>query len=100
MSHGRHIYSKASDIEKAKICTYPKSDHALPHCKFVLRCCDKCLCINLPDQEIYSKYSETTPSIQFHIYHIIGLCNAHGMIPLKDKKYVIGVNNNLHQITI
>ena len=32
------------------------------------------------------KKEETTPSIRFHIYHIIGSCTAHGRIPLKDKK--------------
>ena len=51
MPHGRHIYANTSDTEKATMCTYPKYDHALPHCKCVLRCCDDCLCINLPDQE-------------------------------------------------
>ena len=49
--HGRHIYAKASDTENATMCTYPQSDHALPHWKCVWRCCDKCSCINIPDQE-------------------------------------------------
>ena len=31
------------------------------------------------------KNEETTPSIRFHIYHIIGRCTTHGIIPLKDK---------------
>ena len=35
MPHGRHIYAKASYMEKAKMCEYPQSDHALPHCKCV-----------------------------------------------------------------
>ena len=34
MPHGRHIYAKASDVAKAKMCTYLHSDHALPHWKF------------------------------------------------------------------
>ena len=29
--HGSHIYAKASDISNATMCTYPQSDHALPH---------------------------------------------------------------------
>ena len=86
MPHGHHIYSKAYDMERATMWTYPQSDHALPHCKYVLRCCARCTCINLPDQETDRKYEGTTPSIQFHIYHIIGRCTAHGIIPLKDKK--------------
>ena len=48
---GSHIYAKASDMENAKICTYPQSEHALPHWKYVLRCCADCPCINIPDQE-------------------------------------------------
>ena len=31
------------------------------------------------------KHEETTPSIRFHIYHIIGRFATHGRIPLKDK---------------
>ena len=62
------------------------SDHVLPHWKCVLRCCADCLCINIPDQETTKKYEETTPSIRFHIYHIIGRCTAHGGIPVNDKK--------------
>ena len=50
MSHGRHIYAKASDMENATMCTYPQSDHALPHWKFVLRCCADCTYININDQ--------------------------------------------------
>ena len=37
MQHGRHIYAKASDMEHATMCAYPQSDHAMPHCKCVLR---------------------------------------------------------------
>ena len=51
-----------------------------------MRCCAECPCINIPDQETTKKHEETTPSIRFHIYHIIGRFTAHGIIPLKDKK--------------
>ena len=50
LPHGCHIYAKASDMEKATMCAYPHSDHALPHRKRVLQCCANCECINLPDQ--------------------------------------------------
>ena len=83
--HGRHIYAKASDMAKAKICTYPQSDHELPHWKCVLRCCADCPFINIPDQKTDNHNSDTTPSILFHIYHIIGCCSNHGRITLKDK---------------
>ena len=83
MPHGRRIYDKEYDMENSTTCTYPQSDHVLPHCKCALRCCTKCPCINLPDQEIDNMCSETTPSIRFHIYCIIGRCTDHGRIPLK-----------------
>ena len=91
MPHRRHIYVKASDVAKATICTYTQSVHALPHWKCVLRCCAKCPCINLPDQETYNQYSEITPSIWFHIYHIIGSCTTHGIITLKKIKNMLHV---------
>ena len=50
MPHGRHIYAKASGIANATMCTYPQSDHALPHWKCVLRCCVDCPFINHPDR--------------------------------------------------
>ena len=34
--HGRYIYAKAPDMEKAKMCAYPQSYHALSHWKCVL----------------------------------------------------------------
>ena len=49
MTHGRHNYAKAYDMAKATIFAYSQSDHALPHWKFVLQCCDKFPSNNLPD---------------------------------------------------
>ena len=86
MSHGHHIYLKAYDISKATMCAYPKSYHALPHCKCVFRCCAKCPCLNLPDQETDNQYSDTSISIQFHIYHIILICTTRVRLLLNDRK--------------
>ena len=57
MPHERHVYAKASDMEKATICTYPQSAHALTHWKFLLWCCVEFPYINLPDQETDNQYS-------------------------------------------
>ena len=86
MPHGNHIYSKASGMAQATMCTYPQSDHSLPHWKFILSCCAGCPCINLSYQEIDNHNSYTTPSIRFQIYHTVARCTAHGRIPLKDNK--------------
>ena len=37
MPHGIHIYATASDMASATMCSYPQSEHALPHWKCVLR---------------------------------------------------------------
>ena len=63
--HGRHIYTKSSDMVNATMCTYPQSNHALPYLKFVLRCCSEYTHINLSDQETNKTHEETTPLIQF-----------------------------------
>ena len=73
-------------MAKYTMCEYPQSDHALPQCKCVFQCCTEFPCINITNQETDNQYSYTTPSIRFHIYHIIVCCAAHGRIPLKDKK--------------
>ena len=86
MPHGRHIYAKAYDIEKATMCVYSYSDHALPHWKCVLRCCPQCPSINITDQETDDQNPNPSPSISFHIYHLIAPCTKHVRLPLSDKK--------------
>ena len=65
MSYGRHIYAKAYDMAKAKMCAYLQSDYALPHWKFVLQCCDQCPIINIHDQETDDKHTKPSLSIIF-----------------------------------
>ena len=84
--HERHIYAKSSDVEKAAMCEYTQYNHALPHWKFIFRCCNNCQCINLTDHEKYNQYADITPSIRFRTYHVIVCCNAHGRITLKYRK--------------
>ena len=86
MPHGRHIYSKAYDMAKLTICAYPQSDHELPHWKCVLGCCSKCPSIHTPDQETDDQYSNTSPLICFHFYHLIAHCTTHRRILLNKKK--------------
>ena len=67
------------------MCAYPQSDHSLTHWKCVMQCCSKFPSINLPDQETDDQYPDNSPSIRFHLYHIIALCTKHGIFPLTDK---------------
>ena len=63
--HGRHIYAKASDMANSKMCAYPRSDNALPHWKYVLRCCADCPCINFPDQKKNKDMKKQHPQLGF-----------------------------------
>ena len=71
-------------MKKTTICAYPQSYHELSHWKRVMRYCAKCPSVNIPDQETDDQYSETSPSIIFHIYHIIARCSKHGRLMLND----------------
>ena len=86
MPHERHIYAKAYDTERAKMCAYSQSYHALPHWKYILICCVKCPSIDIPDQKIYDKHPNPSPSISFHIYHLIEGCTKHGRLTLTKNK--------------
>ena len=86
MPHGRHIYAKAYYMAKEKMCAYSQSNNVLPHWKYVLRCCSRFPRITIPDQETDDQYPDTSPSIRFHIYHLIARCKKHGRLPLTDKK--------------
>ena len=86
MPHGRHNYAKSYDMSNATLCAYSKSYHALPHLKCVLQCCAKCPSINLPSHETDDQYPDTSPSISFHIFHLIARCTTHGRLPLTDNK--------------
>ena len=85
MLHGCHNYAKAYEMSKATMCLYSQLDHALPHWKCVLRCCAKFPSINLPGQETYDQYPDTSLSIRFHIYRIIERCTKHGRLTLTDR---------------
>ena len=86
MPHGRHIYAKTLDMEKATLCAYLQWDNALPHWKCVFRCCAKCPSINIYYQETDDQYTDTNPSIIFHVYHIIACISTHIRLPLTNNK--------------
>ena len=86
MPHGRHIYQTGYDVDMAKICAYPPSQHTLPHWKCVLRCCVNFPSIYLPVPESDWHHSNTYPSISFHVYSLISRCIVHVRHPLHEKK--------------
>ena len=65
MPHGCHIFSKGADMSQATMCTYPQSDHALTHWKYVFRCCANCPCMNFPGQETTKKMNKQHPQLGF-----------------------------------
>ena len=44
---------------------YPQSDYAVPHWKFILRCCAEFPSINLPDEEKIKKMKKQHPQLGF-----------------------------------
>ena len=86
MPHGHHIYATSSDMAMVKMCAYPSYQNALPHLKFVLRCCANFPRIGIPDQKSYRHNSNTSHSIRFHIYHLISRFTVHGRRPIDEKK--------------
>ena len=51
-----------------------------------MRRCAKCIRINIPDQVTDGQYPDTSPSIRFHIYHLVARCTRHGRLTLTDEK--------------
>ena len=72
-----------------KMCSYPLSQQALSHWKFVLHFCEHCPCIDIPGQESDRNHSNTFTPIQFHVYHLISHCTVHGRYPLYEKKLLL-----------
>ena len=58
----------------------------LPNWKCVMRYCYKCPSIDLPDQETYDQYPNTSFSISFKIYDLITRCKTHVRLPLTNNK--------------
>ena len=50
MPHGNHMFQTAYDMEMERMCTYPSSNYALPHLKYILRCCVQFPLIDIPNQ--------------------------------------------------
>ena len=91
VTNGRHIYATSADMAMHTICAYPPSQNVLPHWKYVLYCCFKFPRIYLSDQEPDRHNYNESPSIRFHIYHLISRCTVHGRRPLNEKKMVVCV---------
>ena len=53
-----------------------------------MKCCAKCTSVNIPDQETYDQYSNTSPSIHFQTYHLISRCISHGRLLLNENKNI------------
>ena len=50
MPHGFHSCQTEYDMNIDTMWAYPLSQHSLPYCKFVLRCCDNLPCIDISTQ--------------------------------------------------
>ena len=59
------IYTTQHQIRTWKMCPCTCLHHALPHWKYVLRCCDKCTSIVIPSQEANIDTPTTYPTMWF-----------------------------------
>ena len=84
--NGIHIYATKFDMDIATMCEYPPYQHGFPHWKCVLYCCANYPCIDIPVQELDRHQYNTSPSIIFHIYHLILRCAVHRRRSLDENK--------------
>ena len=87
MRANKTSWAGTSHMANATICAYSQSDHALPQCKCVSRCCAQFPSNNISNQETDYQYPDTIPSIRFQNFRLISRCTKHGGLPLTDKKY-------------
>ena len=86
MTHGKHIFNIASDMDMSTVCAYESSKYALPHWKCVLRCCSQFTHIDIPITESYHKNSNVSPTKHFCEYQTISRCIVYGGHPFNKKK--------------
>ena len=84
--HGKYMFKTAYYMDMVKFGGYPSSNYALSHCKFLLHCCVKCPCIDLPSPESDQQNSNASPTICFHVYKHIEGCTVHVRRPFNEKK--------------
>ena len=58
----------------------------ITHCKFVLRCCEQCPRLDLPNPESDQHNSNIIPIIKFHVYQHIERFTVHCRRPFNEKK--------------
>ena len=84
--HGHHIYQTSPDMAISIMCDYPPSYNLLMHWKCVLCCCSNLPHIDLSGQESDRHNYNKSPTIKFHVYHLIAHCTVHGRPPMYKKK--------------
>ena len=65
--HGHHIHQTASDMAMATMCTYPLTQHALQHWKYMFHCCSGYTRIAILSKESDNDHLKTCPTISFHL---------------------------------
>ena len=85
MLNGQHSYKTASAIAMERMGSYTPSQHAFPHCKFVLNCFEISQRIDTQSQELDKHHSITCPTTGFNVYHLISCCSVHIRHPLNNK---------------
>ena len=87
MSNGFHIQKTSTKTVMAKFCLFTSDQHAITHCKRVLRCCTNFPIIFIPGQDP-NKYDTIFFNKTFHVYRLVPCCTFHRKCPYEEKKHV------------
>ena len=71
MPHGRHIHQTEFDMAMATMCTYPLTQHALQHWKYMFHLCLRCTHIAILSKESDNDHLKTCPTIRLYIYIMV-----------------------------
>ena len=64
------------------MCSYPVENINIPHFRCVLKCCNNCSTLSIPEEEV--SMVRQLPRIKFHVYKDIYRCSVCGQLPFKD----------------
>ena len=81
---GDHLHKKASHAVFSTMCAFPDNNIDLPHWRCVLKCCDNCPNLFIPDEE--QIVDSRLPNINFNVYMNVSTCSLHGHLPMSDGK--------------
>ena len=85
MPYGCHIYITSVYMDISTMCDFPSDKHALPHWKYVLRCCSTCPGIATHNKEYHNTTKTICPTIRFFVLKVVSRCTVNGKLSFEEK---------------